>query len=212
MRASTLVLVLVLFLAAIPALAGPTLTDPATFQSWLESSYGIEDFSSYTYHSQPTIPLRVGDTAYWLDVSAPGGLYIVDDHANSQQPEDADRLLRVLTLNDTMTIAFGPGINAFGAVMYLTNGQENRAGGLTTLTFTDSSATQFTYTLVDARRDTYLAYSPAWGTYLTTLTITGSNHFVSMDDVVAGFDTPEPGTILLCGIGLIAVGLLKRRR
>ncbi len=114
-----------------------------------------------------------------------------------------------------MTITFGPGINAFGAVIYQTNGSQNGTGVPMTVTFTDNAAHQFIYTIEAASRTTFLGYVAPWETYLTSATITGSNRsntFVSLDDVVAGFDTPEPATILLCGIGLIAAGFLKRRR
>lgn len=208
MRAQFLVLALAFLVATVPASAGPVLTNPTTFLSQLEpGAIGVITFDGTTTGNQSS-PFSIFNAVYSMQVSSPGGLYWGEDHN--------DEFLRVRVAQDIMTITFGAGINAFGAVIYQTNHAPTNGNTVpVVVTFTDNLDHSFVYDFTTPSNTTFLGYTTPWGTYLKSATITGTNPanaHITLDDVVAGFDTPEPASILLCGLGLIAAGLLKRRR
>jgi hypothetical protein len=176
-------------------------TDENEFLLAISATHYLEDFDDFQFGVQlngtQSSWVAPGANGYGWTAGAPNGLWSIDGALSTSESED------VLTLTFT-----GSPVTAFGGFFYAT----------------DSSGfivpdTDVTVDLGGGQTQTFLAdglnfigwtgAAPATGADLSVEI--GSNTWITADHVYSGMMVPEPGTLIVLGMGLIALSALRRR-
>jgi len=184
-------------------------SDPAGFNSHLQSGSYLETFDSLPGFDTTSDPLTFSGNGFTYTVFAPGGLFGIT--ANPSAP--TDHSLSTMIANAPLTITFTSGnVTAVGGEFFRNVSIGAQTPGSVTVTF--NNGTTQTLTATAANPQPFLGFTNAAGIKSLTASGTGGE-FATINNLDVGraapSAVPEPSSLASLAVGVLGLSLLTLR-
>jgi hypothetical protein len=172
-------------------------TTPASFSAQVAPGAYTETFTGLA--NPPAGSVAFSGGAFSYAASAPGDIYLAGGFLGASQ------------INTALTINFTSGnVKAIGANFYSTDLNDAFQAVSVTLTLSDATTVTFTPTSI---ANSFRGFTST--AFITSLVMSapGQSLYAGLDNFTVGTTVavPEPGSWLLMGLGLAALGVYRRR-